>query len=157
MEGPGIATIEDGKLLLYSKYHDITIKYLEEQKINFSGTGELFYNAVEPAMRADIGDSVNAYYEDGIFRGGHLVYWNKFKTPDNYILECDFQSLSPNALHMLMISCTGTEGQDVFDPSLKKRFGVARQYTPSDLYNYRVLIFSQVSKNAAYHLSKGHL
>ena len=142
MEGPGIASIEDGKLLVYSKYYDAVVAYFEKEGGSFSGNGTNFYKAVEPAMREDIGDDVKKYYVDGIFRGGHLVFWNKFKTPENYILECDFQSLSPNALHMLMFSCTGDKGQDVFDPSLKERFGVAAQYTKSDLYNYRISFFA---------------
>ncbi|TKG88755.1 DUF1961 family protein [Puteibacter caeruleilacunae] len=142
MEGPGIASIEDGKLLIYSKYYDAVVEYFETQGGGFSGNGANFYKAVEPAMRKDIGDDVKKHYVDGTFRGGHLVFWNKFKTPENYILECDFQSLSPNALHMLMFSCTGDKGQDVFDPSLKERFGLAAQYTKSDLYNYRISFYA---------------
>jgi len=142
MEGPGIAKISDGQLLIHSKYFDDVEAYFKKNGGNFSGNGGEFYKAVEPAMRKEIGDDVCDYYVDGVFRGGHLVYWNKFKTPDNYIIECDFQSLSESALHMLMFSCTGNKGQDVLDPDLKKRFGVATQYTKSDLYNYRISFFA---------------
>lgn len=142
MEGPGTARIVDSKLLLYSKYFNVADAWFKQSGEPFSGFGEEHYRDVEAAMRKDIGDGVNDYYYDGIFRGGHLVYWNTFKTPDNYILECEFQSLSENALHMLMFSCTGNEGQDVFDPSLKKRWGVAAQYTKSDLHNYRISFFA---------------
>jgi hypothetical protein len=41
-----------------------------------------------------------------------------------------------------MFSCSGKEGQDVFDASLKKRWGLAAQYTKSDLYNYRISFFA---------------
>jgi len=142
MEGPGIAQIVDGQLLLHSKYFNEADAYFKEHDAPFSGLGEAYYQGVEAAMREEIGDSVKDYYAGGIFRGGHLVYWNTFKTPDNYILECDFQSLSENALHMLMFSCTGSNGQDVFDASLKERWGVAAQYTKSDLYNYRISFFA---------------
>ncbi len=142
MEGPGVACIQDGWLSLHSKYYQVANAWFEENGEPFSGFGEDYYDGVEAAMRDDIGDAVNNYYVDGIFRGGHLVYWNKFKTPDNYIIECDFRSLSENALHMLMFSCTGNEGQNVFDGELKKRWGVAAQYTKSDLYNYRISFFA---------------
>lgn len=142
MEGPGVAKIENGKLLLYSKYFDIANKHLSKNQEVFTGVKGEFYSVVEEAMRKELGDSVQAYFVNGTFRGGHLVFWNKFKTPDNYILECDFQSLSESALHMLMFSCSGENGEDVFAKNLKKRFGVAAQYTKSDLYNYRISFFA---------------
>ena len=142
MEGPGIASITNGKLLLFSKYFDIANKHLQKNGEIFSGEKSEFYSVVEEAMRNELGDSVEAYFVNGAFRGGHLVYWNKFKTPDNYIIECDFQSLSENALHMLMFSCTGKNGEDVFSPNLQKRFGLASQYTRSDLKNYRISFFA---------------
>ncbi len=142
MEGPGLASIQNGQLLLYSKYFEAANQFFKTKGQAFSGLGEDYYHYVEAAMRQDIGDAVKDYYYDGIFRGGHLVYWNTFKTPDNYIIECDFQSLSDNALHMLMFSCTGKNGQKVFEKDLKKRWGVAAQYTKSDLYNYRISFFA---------------
>lgn len=142
MEGPGIAKIQDGRLLLYSKYFDAANEHLTKNGEIFSGAKGEFYSVVEAAMRKEIGDSINAYFVDDVFRGGHIVFWNKFKTPNNYIIECDFKSLSGSALHMLMFSCSGENGEDVFAPNLKKRFGVAAQYTKSDLYNYRISFFA---------------
>lgn len=142
MEGPGVAKIKNGKLLLHSKYFNIANKHLIKNGEIFTGAKGEFYSVVEQKMHEQLGDSAKAYYVDEIFRGGHLVFWNKFKTPDNYILECDFQSLSESALHMLMFSCTGENGENVFSPKLKKRFGVAAQYTKSDLYNYRISFFA---------------
>lgn len=141
MEGPGMAQIENGKLLLYSKYFDVVKTYYQENGGNFTGNNSEFYKVVEPAMKKDVAN-IQDYYYDDIFRGGHLVFWNTFTTPDNYILECDFQSLSPNALHMLMFSCLGIDNQNVFDASLKKRNGVAAQYTKGDLKNYRISFFA---------------
>ena len=43
---------------------------------------------------------------------------------------------------MIMFSCTGDQGQDVFEKSLKKRCGLAAQYTKSDLHNYRISFFA---------------
>lgn len=142
MEGPGIARIIQGKLHLQSKYFDAAQTYYKINGGNFSGMGEAYYEPVKEAMKTDFGDDLSNYSFDGKFRGGHLVFWNKFKTPDNYIIECDFQSLSPNALHMLMFSCSGENGEDVFAPNLKKRWGVAAQYTKSDLHNYRISFYA---------------
>lgn len=157
MEGPGLATIKNGKLHLQSKYWSAVDAYYTQNGGNFSGNGEAYYQPVEAAMRADMGERVNDYFSGGIFRGGHLVFWNKFKTPNNFIIECDFQSLSPNALHMLMFSCSGTKGEDVFDSSLKKRWGVAAQYTKSDLYNYRVSFYAPGRGTANMRKSPGRI
>jgi hypothetical protein len=142
MEGPGIAKISDGQLLIYSKYFDDVNKYYQEKGSMFTGNGGDFYKIVETAMREDIGDKVSEYKVKDVFRGGHLVYWNTFKTPDNYIIECDFQSLSESALHMLMFSCYGNSGEDVLDPNLKIRNGLASQYTRGDISNYRISFFA---------------
>ncbi|MCG8306899.1 MAG: YesU family protein [Cytophagales bacterium] len=143
MEGPGIASIRDGKLLIHSKYFDVIDQYYTRAGSSFTGQGGTFYEVLEPAMIRDLGEEeAKKYYYRDTFRGGHLVYWNHFKTPDNYVIECDFQSLSESALHMLMFSGTGDKGQDVFDPSLKKRNGMAAQYTKGDLYNYRISFFA---------------
>jgi len=141
MEGPGIAKVEQGKLLLYSKYFGIVEQFYKENGGSFTGSNSEFYGSVEAGMK-EVVPNINDYYYDGIFRGGHLVYWNTFLTPDNYIIECDFQSLSSNALHMLMFSCLGKEDQNVFDSSLRKRNGVAAQYTKGDLKNYRISFFA---------------
>jgi hypothetical protein len=37
-----------------------------------------------------------------------------------------------------MFSATGSKGEDVFNPSLKPRCGMAAQYTKGDIYNYRI-------------------
>ncbi|MCT4602993.1 MAG: YesU family protein [Marinifilum sp.] len=142
MEGPGIAKIADGKLLIHSKYYDDVAAYYQTKGNKFTGNGGDFYETVETAMRKDIGDKVSDYEVKGVFRGGHLVYWNTFKTPDNYIIECDFKSLSESALHMLMFSCYGNKGEDVFAPNLKKRNGLAPQYTRGDIANYRISFFA---------------
>lgn len=142
MEGPGIASISDGQLLIHSKYYEEVASYYRSTNYSFSGEGGDFYPKVEAAMKQDIGKKIKDYYVKGRFRGGHLVYWNRFKTPDNYLIECDFTSLSDHALHMLMFSAYGLDGEDVFASSLNKRFGVAAQYTRGDIANYRISFFA---------------
>ena len=142
MEGPGVAQIQDGKLLLHSKYYDIANDYLKKTGQIFSGIDENYYDEVENAMSKDNGVNIDDYYNYGAFSGGHFVFWNRFVTPENYIIECDFQSLSEHALHMIIFSATGNLGQDVFSSDLKKRYGVAAHYTQSDLHNYRISFFA---------------
>lgn len=142
MEGPGVAKIQNGKLLLHSKYYNVAINHLEKTKHVFNGIEEDYYDTVEDAMTKDVGEQIDNYYYDGAFRGGHIVFWNRFKTPENYIVECDFQSLSEHALHMIIFSAIGNSGQDVFAADLKQRYGVAAQYTQSDLHNYRISFFA---------------
>ena len=141
MEGPGIAKVKRGKLLIYSKYSKATQKYLLKNNIpEDNGTG--YYDFVGLKMRKDLGDAVAEYNYNGDFAGGHIVFWNKNKTPDNYVLEFDFQSLSDYPLHMIMFDHLGTNGESVFDTKLKPRNGLAHQYTNSDLLGSRISFFA---------------
>ncbi|QZT37475.1 YesU family protein [Halosquirtibacter xylanolyticus] len=142
MEGPGVASIRNGKLILTPSYQKVVADYFSSKGQIFDGRITDYYKPLEDAIESEIGDEVKKYYYEGAFKGGHIVYWNKFHTPDNYILSCDFKSLSPHALHMLMFSCTGIEGQSVFDKKLNPRCGVAAQYTKGDLKNYRISFFA---------------
>lgn len=141
MEGPGVVKLVDGKLVLHSKYSEETQAFLnKESGKEKNGTG--YYNFVEKLVRKELGKGVDAYKMNGNFVGGHIVYWNKTITPENYILECDFQSISDYSLHMLMFSHLGVNGESVFSPELKKRNGLAAQYTKSDMVGYRVSFFA---------------
>lgn len=143
MEGPGLASIQDRQLLIHSKYFDVIDEHYTKTGGNFTGQGADFYEVLESAVIKDVGEEkAQRYNHNGTFRGGHLVFWNHFKTPSNYIIKCDFQSLSKSALHMLMFSASGENGQDVLDPALKSRNGLAVQYTKGDLFNYRISFFA---------------
>ncbi|TLX72125.1 DUF1961 family protein [Labilibacter sediminis] len=145
MEGPGVASVEDGKLLLHSKYAKETQEYLKQKNLK-ADNGAVYYSLVEDLMQKDLGEGVEDYKIDGDFVGGHFVLWNKNKTPENYILECDFQSLSDYALHMLMFSHLGMNQESVFDEGLRPRNGLALQYTKSDMTGYRVSFFAPSRK-----------
>jgi hypothetical protein len=92
MEGPGLASVNDGKLLLQSKYAQTTIEYLNKTKPT-NDNGVAYYDFVEKLVEKDTLEDVNAYMLGDDFVGGHIVFWNKQKTPDNYILEFDFQNI----------------------------------------------------------------
>lgn len=142
MEGPGIAEIVDGKLLLCSQYYEAAKNYLEKNNLIFDGFDTGFYGAVQEEMQSGLGDEIECYFHDGDFRGGDIVFWNRFVTSENYVIEFDFQSLSKHALHMLMFSVSGMAGEDVFADNLKKRYGLAAHYTQSDLRSYRISFFA---------------
>lgn len=151
MEGPGVAIVENGKLILHSKYAPATIEYLNKKK-PASDNGVAYYDFVEKLVEEDTLEDVNAYKVGGDFAGGHVVLWNKIKTPDNYILEFDFQNSSGYALHMIMFSHLGLNGESVFSPKLKPRNGLAAQYTKSDMSGYRISFFAP--KRTTTHLRK---
>lgn len=139
MEGPGVAKINKGRLELYSRYHKKVNRKMKKGEIVFEeGIDKWYQNYVDGlALKAEP-NMYPSYKLGDTFRGGHLVYWNKTITPENYMIEFDFQSPIPYPLHMVMFSATGTKGENVFHPSLKKRCGVAAQYTKGDIYNYRI-------------------
>ncbi|MFB9058101.1 DUF1961 family protein [Mariniflexile ostreae] len=141
MEGPGIAKIENGKLLLHSTYSKSTQEYLSQNQIK-ENNGMGYYDFVESQMQKDLDHNSEDYKIEENFAGGHIVFWNKNKTPDNYILEFDFQTLSEYALHMIMFDHLGIKGESVFDPKLKLRNGLAAQYTKSDLVGSRISFFA---------------
>lgn len=139
MEGPGIAKIKKGHLELYSRYHKQVNKKMKKGDLVFEeGTDQWYQNYVDVLAKKAEPELYPIYKKKKAFRGGHLVYWNKTITPKNYIIEFDFQSSVPYPLHMIMFSATGSKGENVFDPSLKARCGVAAQYTKGDIYNYRI-------------------
>jgi len=139
MEGPGIAKIKKGRLELYSRYHKQVNKKMKKGELLFEeGTDKWYQNYVDGLAKKSEPELYPIYKKKKAFRGGHLVYWNKTITPENYIIEFDFQSPIPYPLHMIMFSASGSKGENVFDPSLKPRCGVAAQYTKGDIYNYRI-------------------
>ncbi|VGO18165.1 DUF1961 family protein [Pontiella sulfatireligans] len=137
MEGPGHASVQDGKLLLHSRYAKQTQKFRDE-----GGSETAARDFVEELMRNDVGEEgVKALTVDGKFQNAHFVLWNKNPAPENYIFECDFQSLNTYPLHMIMFSHLGLGGESVFDPGLKPRNGIAGRYTKGDLVGYRISYF----------------
>jgi len=139
MEGPGIAKIRKGRLELYSRYHKKVNRKMSKGKLVFEEGTDKWYQYYVDGIAKNAEPELYPTYKVGkAFRGGHLVYWNKTITPENYVIEFDFKSSVPYPLHMIMFSATGTKGENIFDPSLQPRCGVANQYTRGDIYNYRI-------------------
>jgi len=139
MEGPGIARINKGRLELYSHYHKKVNRKMRKGELVFEEGTDKWYQFYVDGLAQKAEPELYPIYKKGkTFRGGHLVYWNKTITPENYVIEFDFQSPILYPLHMILFSATGSKGENVFDPSLKPRCGVAAQYTKGDIYNYRI-------------------
>jgi hypothetical protein len=139
MEGPGIAKINKGRLELYSRYHKKVYRKMKKGDLVFEeGTEKWYQYYVDGLAKKAEPNLYPIYKQTNEFRGGHLVFWNKTMSPENYVIEFDFQSAVPYPLHMILFSAKGSKGEDVLDPCLKPRCGLANQYTRSDLYNYRI-------------------
>ena len=88
-------------------------------------------------------------FEDGWMRlyssmagqGGHFVYWCPIATPEDYIVEWDFQVLNPH-LAIIFFSATAPDNLSLFDPSLRPREGVFTRYLRGEIDAYHISYFS---------------
>lgn len=79
---------------------------------------------------------------------GHHVFWCPQDFPESFVAEWELQNLEPDAgLCIIFFSAKGIGGEDVFDPTLKKRDGVFRKYTKSDLNNYHISYYANGKDN----------
>lgn len=141
MEGPGVAKIDSGRLLIHSKWAD------ELEKVNgqiplVEPGGEKYYPFIEQWVKEREPESLSKYVLDfhkpGQFSGGHIQFWNKHAHPENFIIRLKFQAANPYPLHMVTFCGRGVKGEDILDPNLKPRYGLAAQYMFGDIRNYRI-------------------
>jgi rhamnogalacturonyl hydrolase YesR len=79
---------------------------------------------------------------------GHHVFWCPEDFPGDFIAEWELQNREPDAgLCIIFFAAKGVNGEDIFDPSLKKRDGVFRKYTKSDLNNYHISYYANADGN----------
>ena len=77
----------------------------------------------------------------------HHVFWCPKELPSDFMAEWELQNLNPDAgLCIVFFAAKGVDGKDVMHPSLKKRTGVFRQYTQSDLNNYHISYYANNPK-----------
>jgi hypothetical protein len=149
MEGPGVARVDNGRLLIYSKWQP-ELEKIDGQIPLVEPGGEKYYPFIEQWVKerepenlpdyrlaADVGNE-----KAGMFSGGHIQFWNKQAHPENFIIRLKFQAASPFPLHMVTFCARGVNGEDVLDPKLKPRFGIAAQYMFGDIQNYRISYWS---------------
>ncbi|VGO22326.1 DUF1961 family protein [Pontiella sulfatireligans] len=141
MEGPGVAKVEGGRLLIHSKWAD-DLERLDGQIDLLKDGGGKYYPFIEQWVKEREPESLPKYVLDfhkpGQFSGGHIQFWNKHAHPENFLIRLKFQAANPYPLHMVTFCGRGVNGEDVLDPKLAPRFGLAAQYMYGDIQNYRI-------------------
>ena len=92
-------------------------------------------------------------------RENHLVCWLTKEMPAEYLLEFTVRPKDrKEGLNIVFFSTRGANGKSIFDPGLKPRTGVFKQYTSSDINGYHISYWAgdrgtaNVRKNAGFHL-----
>ncbi|HNX52810.1 MAG TPA: DUF1961 family protein [Pontiellaceae bacterium] len=164
MEGPGVARIENGQLLIYSKWQP-ELEAISNQVALIEPGGQNYYPFLESWVKAREPEMLPKYCLDravgstkaGTFMGGHLQFWNKTPHPDNFLIRIKLKALSPYPLHMLTVCARGLQGESVFDRALEPRYGLEYQYLQNDLANYRVSFWSGLRKSCAMRRAPGRV
>lgn len=73
---------------------------------------------------------------------GHIVYWCPDIFPDSFVAEWEFELLSEYGLSIIFFAASGTEGRDLFDPSLPERTGIFRAYTKGEVEAYHISYYA---------------
>ena len=143
LEGPGQVQTGQGKLEMSSVLAPSFIKAYERAEFNWvQGAMQPYFQSLEKVAQAELGTGAEQYYEKGKFKGGHIVLWNKQKTPDNYVVEFDLQHHSPMGLFILFFSADGLNGKDLFSKELKPRNGIFNQYVRGDNQSYHISTYT---------------
>ncbi len=141
IEGFGLASIENNQLILEPEFHQTIMRLYEQGKFSNKNAAKEYGGYVAEAVTAKYPNINSDLYVDGVYRGGHFNIWNKHTTPENYAISFDFKSLSSQALHMVMFSAQGFNGEDVLTGGLKPRVGLAQEIMHGDLSQYRISYF----------------
>ena len=153
MEGPGVAKIENGRLLIHSKWLP-ELEKLGDQVALIEPGGANYYPFIEQWVKEREPENLSKYIlkpSTAKFIGGHTQYWNKQVHPDNFLIRLKFQPANPYPLHMVTFCARGLNGEDVLDPRLAPRFGLGGQYMSGDIRNYRISYSVQRPWRAARH------
>jgi hypothetical protein len=74
-------------------------------------------------------------------QASNYLFWCPEQFPADIIVRWRFRPLREPGLAMFWFSATGTEGRDLFDPSLAERTGQYRQYFDGDINAYHLSYF----------------
>ena len=94
---------------------------------------------------------------------GNIVFWCPHDFPERFVAEWEVEVLSQQGLCISFFAAAGSQGEDLFAPTLRKRTGVFRQYTQSDIDCYHISYFanahsapgritSNMRKNSGFHV-----
>lgn len=89
----------------------------------------------------------------------HLVFWRDQVFPADFLLEFTFRPQSrEKGLAIVFFNARGIQGEGIFEPVLKPRHGVFKQYHSSDLNCYHISYWAgargtaNIRKNAGFNL-----
>lgn len=128
----------------------------------FDDPAELSRWVLEGGKRAAI-ENGNLVLENTVTAKGeekdHLVCWLNEVFPADFLLEFTFRPLNrKDGLAIVFFNARGVHGESIFDPALKPRNGVFKQYHSSDLNNYHISYWAgdrgtaNIRKNAGFNL-----
>ncbi len=155
IEGFGVARVENGRMILEPEFHAPMIAMRKEGKFSEQNSAAEYGDILAGLVKEKYPQQVESMYVKGVFRGGHFNIWNKKTTPENYAISFDFQSLSPESLHMIMFSASGENGADVLRGNVKPRSGLASEIMNGDIGMYRISYFFPFRKTANMRKSPG--
>ena len=89
----------------------------------------------------------------------HLVFWLDEVFPSDFLLEFTIRPQNrKDGLAIVFFNTRGINGENIFDPALKPRDGVFKQYHSGDLNNYHISYWAgdrgtaNIRKNAGFNL-----
>jgi hypothetical protein len=125
----------------------------------FDDAVELKNWRLEGGKRASIASGKLALESEPGQRDNHLVCWLAKEMPAEFLLEFTMRPQNrKEGLNIVFFSTRGAKGESIFDPGLKKREGVFRQYHSSDINGYHISYWAgdrgtaNVRKNAGFKL-----
>jgi hypothetical protein len=164
IEGLGEAYIKNEKLVLEPDFQGEMLELYKKGKFSLKNMAKEYGEYLRefivdryPHLKTRYSDKKGKFYVNGVFRGGHVNFWCKRKTTENYMIQFDFKSLSPYALHMIMFSAGGLNGEDVFHPTIRKREGPAYEIMYGDIHQYRISYFAPARKTANMRRAPGRM
>jgi len=94
---------------------------------------------------------------------GNIVFWCPHDFPERFVADWEVEVLSQQGLCISFFAARGSRGEDLFAPALRKRTGVFRHYTQSDIDCYHISYFanaqsapgritSNMRKNSGFHV-----
>jgi hypothetical protein len=106
---------------------------------SFDDASELKNWRLEGGKRVSVANGKLVLESEPGQRDNHLVCWLTKEMPAEFLLEFSVRPQDrKEGLNIVFFSTRGVKGEDIFDPVLKPRNGVFRQYHSSDLNGYHI-------------------
>jgi hypothetical protein len=125
----------------------------------FDDAAELKHWRLEGGKRVSLANGKLVLESEPGQRDNHLVCWLTQELPEAYLLEFTVRPQNrKEGLNIVFFSTRGAKGESIFDPALKPRHGVFRQYHSSDINGYHISYWAgdrgtaNVRKNAGFKL-----